>query len=143
QHKQDDATHVTLRSSPIRAADTTTTSLASSDLPLNPSAADFGPPCWRGDAWVRILGVVLPASWSTTMSMDLFDTVMEGIVRAGREAGRVRFIAEVQTRLVGSRLVRRARRQALANAVLTLYRRNPFLLPSLAPLCRELEDVRP
>jgi hypothetical protein len=40
--------------------------------------------------------------------MDLFDTVMEGLVRAGREAGRVRFIGKVQARLVGLRLARRA-----------------------------------
>jgi len=73
--------------------------------------------------------------------MDLFDTVMEGIVRAGREAGRVRFIGEVQTRLVGLRLARRARREALANEVLTLYRRNAIHLPSLVPLCRELDEV--
>ena len=101
----------------------------------------MGPLCWRGDAWVRILGVVLPAVWSTTMSMDLFGTVMEGIVRAGREAGRVRFIGEVQARLVGLRLARRARRDALANEVLTLYRRNAIHHPSLVPLCRELDEV--
>jgi hypothetical protein len=75
------------------------------------------------------------------MSMDLFGTVMEGIVRAGREAGRVRFIGEVQARLVGLRLARRARRDALANEVLTLYRRNAIHLRSLVPLCRELDEV--
>src|SRR5947209_19840700 len=73
--------------------------------------------------------------------MDLFDTVMEGIVRAGREAGRVRFIGEVQARLVGLRLTRRARRDALANEVLALYRRNVIHHPSLVPLCRELDAV--
>jgi hypothetical protein len=73
--------------------------------------------------------------------MDLFDTVMEGIVRAGREAGRVCFIGEVQVRLVGLRLARRMRRDALANEVLTLYRRNAIHHPSLVPLCRELDEV--
>ena len=73
--------------------------------------------------------------------MDLFDTVMEGIVRAGREAGRVRFIGEVQARLVGLRLARRARRDALANEVLALYHRNAIHHPSLVPLCRELDEV--
>ena len=73
--------------------------------------------------------------------MDLFDTVMEGIVRAGREAGRVRFIGEVQARLVGLRLARRARRDALASEVLALYRRNVIHHPSLVPLCRELDEV--
>jgi hypothetical protein len=73
--------------------------------------------------------------------MDLFDTVMEGIVRAGREAGRVRFIGEVQARLVGLRLARRARRDALANEVLALYHRNAIHHPALVPLCRELDEV--
>ena len=66
---------------------------------------------------------------------------MEGLVRAGREAGRVRFIGEVQARLVGLRLARRARRDALAAEVLTLYRRNAIHHPSLVPLCRALDEV--
>ena len=41
--------------------------------------------------------------------MDLFDTVKDGIVRAGREAARVRFIGEIQARLVSLRLARRSR----------------------------------
>src|SRR5436305_13634847 len=75
------------------------------------------------------------------MSMDLFDTVMEGIVRAGREAGRVRFIGEVQARLVGLRLARRGRRDALANEGLALYRRHAIHHPALVPLCRVLDEV--
>jgi hypothetical protein len=73
--------------------------------------------------------------------MDLFDTVMEGIVRAGREAGRVRFIGEVQARLVGLRLARRGRRDALANEVMDLYRHHAIHHPNLVPLCRELDEV--
>lgn len=75
------------------------------------------------------------------MSMDLFDSVMGGIVRAGREAGRVRFIGEVQARLVGLRLARRGRRDALANEVMELYRRNAIHHPSLVPLCREVDQT--
>ena len=73
------------------------------------------------------------------MSMDIFDSVMGGIVRAGREAGRVRFIGEVQARLVGLRLARRGQRDALANEVMELYRRNAIHHPSLVPLCRQVD----
>jgi hypothetical protein len=73
--------------------------------------------------------------------MDLFDSVMDGIARAGREAGRVRFIGEVQARLVGLRLARRSRRDALVNEVLALYRRHAIQHPTLTPLCRELDEI--
>jgi hypothetical protein len=71
--------------------------------------------------------------------MDLFDSVMGGIVRAGREAGRVRFIGEVQARLVALRLARRGQRDAVANEVMELYRRDAIRHPSLTPLCRQLD----
>ncbi len=73
--------------------------------------------------------------------MDLFDTVKDGIVRAGREAARVRFIGEIQARLVSLRLARRSRRDALVQEVMALYRRNAIHHPSLAPLCRELDEI--
>lgn len=73
--------------------------------------------------------------------MDLFDTVKDGIVRAGREAARVRFIGEVQARLVGLRLARRGRRDALVDEALSLYRRGGVQHPTLAPLCRELDGI--
>ncbi len=73
--------------------------------------------------------------------MDLFDTVKDGIVRAGREAARVRFIGEVQARLVGLRLARRGRRDALVDETLTLYRRNALQHPTLTPLCHELDEI--
>lgn len=73
--------------------------------------------------------------------MDLFDSVMGGIVRAGREAGRVRFIGEVQARLVALRLARRSRRDALTAEVLALYRANAIQHPALTPLCRELDEL--
>lgn len=73
--------------------------------------------------------------------MDLFDSMMEGIVRAGREAGRIRFIGEVQARLVALRLTRRGHRDALAAEVLALYRKNALALPTLTPLCRALDEV--
>ena len=71
--------------------------------------------------------------------MDLFDSVMGGIVRAGREAGRVRFIGEVQARLVALRLARRGQREAVANEVMELYRHDAIRHPSLTPLCRQLD----
>ena len=73
--------------------------------------------------------------------MDVLDTVMDGIVRAGREAGRVRFIGEVQARLLALRLARRGRRDALAQQVLALYRRDALHHPALSPLCRELDEL--
>ncbi len=73
--------------------------------------------------------------------MDLLDTVKDGIVRAGREAARVRFIGEVQARLVGLRLARRSRRDLLVDEVLALYRRNGIHHPTLVPLCRELDEL--
>lgn len=73
--------------------------------------------------------------------MDLVDSVKTGIVRAGREAARVRFIGEAQARLVGLRLARRARRDALVDEVLDLYRRNSIHHPALVPICRELEEI--
>lgn len=75
------------------------------------------------------------------MSMDLFDTVKDGIVRAGREAARVRFIGEIQARLVSLRLARRSKREAVVNEVLSLYRRNGIQSPSLLPLCRDLDEI--
>ncbi len=73
--------------------------------------------------------------------MDLLDTVKDGIVRAGREAARVRFIGEVQARLVGLRLARRGRRDALVDEALSLYRRGVIHHPALVPLCRELDTI--
>jgi len=73
--------------------------------------------------------------------MDLFDSVKDGIVRAGREAARVRFIGEVQARLVALRLARRSRRDALLDELLILYRRNAIHHPALVPLCREVDVI--
>lgn len=66
----------------------------------------------------------------------------DGIVRAGREAGRVRVIGEAQARLVALRLTRRSKRDALADEVLALYRRGALRHPALDPLCIELESVQ-
>lgn len=73
--------------------------------------------------------------------MDLLDTVKGGIVRAGREAARVRFIGEVQARLMALRLSRRGRRDLLADEVLALYRRNAIHHPALVSLCREVDEI--
>ncbi len=73
--------------------------------------------------------------------MDIMDSVKDGIVRAGREAARVRFIGEAQARLVTLRLLRRGRRDAVVDEALRLYRRNAIGQPSLVPLCRELDDI--
>ena len=73
--------------------------------------------------------------------MDLMDTVKDGIVRAGREAARVRFIGEVQARLVGLRLARRGRRDLLVDETLSLYRRGAIQHPTLAPLCGEIDSI--
>lgn len=73
--------------------------------------------------------------------MDLLDTVKDGIILAGREAARVRFIGEIQARLVALRLARRGRRDALVQEIMTLYRRNAIHHPSLVPLCRDLDEV--
>ena len=53
----------------------------------------------------------------------------------------MRFIGEVQARLVGLRLARRSRRDLLADEVLALYRRNAIHHPALVPLCRELDEL--
>lgn len=73
--------------------------------------------------------------------MDLVDSVKTGIVRAGREAARVRFIGEAQARLVALRLARRSRRDALIEEVLDLYRHNAIHHPALVPICRELDEI--
>jgi len=73
--------------------------------------------------------------------MDIMDSVKDGIVRAGREAARVRFIGEAQARMVTLRLLRRGRRDAVVDEVLRLYRRNAIGQPSLVPPCRELDEI--
>ena len=73
--------------------------------------------------------------------MDVFETMKDGLVRAGREAARVRFIGEVQARLVTLRLTRRARRDTLVEQTLELYRRNAIQHPALVAACRELDDI--
>ncbi len=67
--------------------------------------------------------------------------MMDSLVRAGREAGRVRVIAEVQARLVPLRLSRRSQRDRLAAAVLALYRKNAITDPELRAACRELDET--
>ncbi len=73
--------------------------------------------------------------------MELFDSMMEGLVRAGREAARVRFIGEVQARLLALRLARRSKRDNVVDHVLDMYRRQAITDPTLTALCRELDTV--
>ncbi len=73
--------------------------------------------------------------------MELFDAMMEGLVRAGREAARVRFIGEVQARLLALRLARRSKRDDVVDHVLDMYRRQAITDPTLTALCRELDTV--
>jgi len=82
------------------------------------------------------------AAPSITLSgMDLMDSVRDGIIRAGREAARVRFMGEAQARLVTLRLTRRSRRDALTSEVLDLYRRNQIHQPTLLRFCQDLDAV--
>lgn len=69
------------------------------------------------------------------------DSVRDGIIRAGREAARVRFMGEAQARLMTLRLARRSRRDALTSEVLDLYRRNQIHQPSLIRFCQDLDAV--
>jgi len=73
--------------------------------------------------------------------MDLMDSVRDGIIRAGREAARVRFIGEAQARLMTLRLTRRARREAVTTEALDLYRRNQIQQQSLLRYCQDLDAV--
>jgi hypothetical protein len=75
------------------------------------------------------------------LAMDLYDSMRESLIRAGREAARVRFIGEVQARLVALRLARRSLRDDLVQQTLELYRRNAIQHPELAAACRELDLI--
>lgn len=73
--------------------------------------------------------------------MDFFGGMKDGIVRAGREAARVRFIGEVQARLLALRLTRRTQRDAVVTEALRLYRRNAVTQAPLVPLLRDLSAM--
>ena len=73
--------------------------------------------------------------------MDLLDSMKDGIGRAVREATRVRYIAEIQARLLALRLTRRARRDALVDKALYLYRANCMQHADIQPLCADLDNT--